>query len=74
MECPFCCRVYKIKTYFDRHVISCKLLQKSSKERCDDEETQQDTPNIRELYDIILEMNNTIRNLQFCEHILFSGF
>ncbi len=64
MNCPHCTKPYKIKTYYDRHVSICGLLHKSPKERAYDEEIQQDTPNIRQLYDMIIEMNHTINHLQ----------
>lgn len=63
-SCNHCGREYKIKTYYTRHIATCKLLNKSSKDLRDDEEYMADTPNIRDLYDIILEMNSQIKSLQ----------
>jgi len=64
MQCPHCSKKYQIKLYYDRHVVACELLNKTKRERDNDMEIAQDTPNVRELYDIILEMNHTIQNLQ----------
>ena len=47
-----------------RHVATCKILNKTSKELREDEERMADTPNIRDLYDIILEMNTQITALK----------
>ena len=63
-SCQHCGREYKIKTYFTRHVATCQILNKTSKELRDDEECMADTPNIRDLYDIILEMNTQITTLK----------
>lgn len=63
-SCQHCGRVYKIKTYYTRHVATCQILNKTSKEMRDDEECMADTPNIRDLYDIILEMNSQITTLK----------
>lgn len=63
-SCQHCGREYKIKTYFARHVATCKILNKTSKELREDEERMADTPNIRDIYDIILEMNTQIKSLQ----------
>ena len=73
MQCPHCAKSYKIKTYYDRHVSMCGLLQQSSKERAYDEEICQDTPTIRELYDMVMEMNHTIHHLKTKISILESG-
>jgi hypothetical protein len=64
MQCKFCNREYKIKTYYNRHVITCELLSKTSKERRDIQECSADTPDIRSLYDIVLEMNKQIQDLR----------
>ena len=63
-SCQHCGREYKIKSYYNRHITTCKILHKTSKELRDDEEYLADTPKIRELYDIILEMNTQIKTLQ----------
>ena len=63
-SCQHCTRVYKIKTYYTRHIATCQILNKTSKELRDDEECMADTPNIRKLYDIILEMNTQIMTLK----------
>lgn len=64
MRCKYCDREYKIKVYYNRHVISCQLLHRSGKELRDFEECMADTPDIRGLYDIVLEMNAQIQQLQ----------
>lgn len=63
-SCQHCGREYKIKTYYTRHITACKILNKTSKELRDDEEYLADTPKIRELYDIILEMNTQLITLK----------
>jgi len=64
MQCKFCKREYKIKTYYNRHIIACELLCKSSKELRNDQECMADTPDIRSLYDIVLEMNIQLQSLR----------
>lgn len=64
MECRYCGREYKIKSYYNRHVISCQLLHTSSKDLRDFEECMADTPNIRNLYEIVLEMNTQLKQLR----------
>lgn len=64
MECQYCGREYKIKSYFNRHVISCQMLHTSSKDLRDFEECMADTPNIRNLYEIVLELNTQVKQLQ----------
>lgn len=63
-SCKHCGREYKIKSYYTRHITTCQILNKTGKELRDDEEYLADTPKIRELYDIILEMNTQIKALQ----------
>lgn len=63
-SCQHCGREYKIKSYYTRHITTCQLMHKTSKELRDDEEYLADTPKIRQLYDIILEMNAQIKTLQ----------
>lgn len=62
--CQHCCRQYKIKTYYNRHIAACQILNKTSKELREDEEYMADTPDIRKMYDIILEMNTQIMTLK----------
>ena len=54
--CVHCQRNYHRKLYFDRHVIACQYLSKAPKERVVETEELADTPSVRELYTIILEL------------------
>ena len=62
--CNNCGREYKILSYYKRHQATCDIIKKTGKELRDDEEVLADTPNIRKLYDIILEMNMKIKTLE----------
>ena len=64
MQCKYCNRKYKIKTYYDRHILACEIMSKTTKERLQDEECMADTPNIRKVYDIVLEMNKQLQELR----------
>ena len=64
MQCKHCSRQYKIKIYYDRHILACGLLHKTSKERHDSEEIHQDTPDTRTLYDMVLELSMQVQKLQ----------
>ena len=54
--CQHCGREYSRKYYFTRHEAACGILTKTSKERALDEEELNDTPTVRQLYDIILAL------------------
>jgi len=54
--CSYCLRNYQRKTYFDRHVIACQYLAKSKRERVLEIEESADTPTVRDLYGIIMEL------------------
>ena len=54
--CLSCQRSYQRKIYFDRHVIVCEFLSKSKRERTLESEELEDTPSVRQLYSIILEL------------------
>ncbi len=54
--CSHCLRNYQRKTYFDRHVIACQYLSKTKRERVLEIEESADTPSVRELYAIIMEL------------------
>lgn len=62
--CLHCQRNYQRKTYFDRHVIACQFLSKSKKERVLESEELADTPTVRELYSIILELATQCKYLE----------
>ena len=55
-KCSFCGRGYQRKLYYSRHVAICELMCKSIKERQLENQERDDTPNVRALYDVILEM------------------
>jgi len=54
--CPHCHRRYQRKTYFERHTVVCDILTKSKKERKVESEEQADTPTLRDLYRVIMEL------------------
>lgn len=55
-KCGFCGRGYQRKIYYSRHVAICELMCKSTKERRLENQECDDTPSLRNLYDVILEM------------------
>jgi len=55
-HCPHCQRSYQRKIYYDRHVAVCEILCKSKKERVLEVEEQSDTPTMRDLYKVVMEM------------------
>ena len=55
-KCSFCGRGYQRKIYYSRHVAICELMCKSIKERQLENQERDDTPSVRALYDVILEM------------------
>jgi hypothetical protein len=55
-KCGYCSKSFTRKSYYDRHVLVCELLIKSTKERNLATEENQDTPTVRKLYEIIMEM------------------
>lgn len=50
--CKYCFREYRRKTYFDRHILVCEIVSKKTIEK----EEEADTPSVRKLYEIILEL------------------
>ena len=62
--CLFCYRKYQRKHYFDRHVIACEYLSKSKREKTIESEELEDTPSVRELYTIILELASKCNQLE----------
>lgn len=54
--CATCHRIYHRKSYYSRHVLLCEIMNKSVKERQLENEERSDTPTVRGLYEIILEL------------------
>lgn len=54
--CGTCHRIYHRKSYYSRHVLLCEIMNKSVKERQLENEERDDTPTVRGLYEIILEL------------------
>jgi hypothetical protein len=63
-ECHFCSKKFTRKIYYDRHILVCELLCKTSKERSLDAEETEDIPTIRKLYNIIMEMSIKYKKLE----------
>ena len=55
-ECPHCALSYKRKLYYKRHILLCEILSKTKKEREQEIEEHADTPSLRKMYDLLLEM------------------
>ena len=64
MECCFCSKKFTRKTYYDRHILICELLSKSKKERNVEMEEHKDTPTVRKLYEIIMEMSIKYKKME----------
>lgn len=62
--CGSCRRGYQRKIYYNRHVAICELMCKSVKERRLENEEEDDTPNVRVLYDVILELVNKMSQME----------
>lgn len=52
--CPCCFKEYKLKCYYDRHILACSLLSKSANERSAEDELVQDLPTQSQLYELLL--------------------
>jgi hypothetical protein len=61
-HCPHCQRSYQRKVYFERHVALCEILSKSKKERTLESQEEADTPSVRDLYRVVMEL--TLRYTQ----------
>ena len=61
--CELCGRSYTRKPYYERHVLCCKVLQKSSRERQLENEELEDTPTIRELYVMMQEFGKKFEEI-----------
>ena len=55
-HCPHCQRPYQRKVYFDRHVSLCEILSKSKRDRNLEMEECMDTPTMRDLYKVVMEL------------------
>ena len=62
--CPHCRRNYQRKLYYDRHVGLCEFLCKSKQQRKLDIEEQTDTPTVRELYMVVMELVRKNKQLE----------
>ena len=63
-SCPCCMRKYVVKTYFDRHVAACELVHQTKKERKQDIEALADTPDHRQLYEMVLALATKNKELE----------
>ena len=54
--CKHCQRGYKRKLYYDRHVLACQMLSKDPKTLKQEAQERADTPTVRQLYDLVLEL------------------
>ena len=62
-KCDHCARLYTRKHYYDRHIICCNILQKTSRERKLENEEKDDTPTLRELYVMIQEFGKKYKEI-----------
>ena len=62
--CESCHRGYQRKTYYNRHVLLCEIMRKSVKERQLENEERADTPTVRALYEVILELANKMTAME----------
>ena len=58
-KCEHCSRYFTRKTYFDKHVLCCKVLTTSRREAKLECEELKDTPNLRELYLLVQNLTLT---------------
>ena len=69
-SCPCCSREYQRKIYFDRHVNVCKILSQTKRDRKIDIEECDDTPSLRNLYMVVMELANKNKLLEQKIHYL----
>jgi len=62
--CATCHRIYHRKSYYSRHVLLCDIMNKSVKERQLENEERADTPTVRGLYEIILELTKKMNVME----------
>ena len=64
-KCTCCNRAYHRKTYYDKHILLCHLMAtKSIDDMKKADEELADTPDVRVLYEIILEMNAKMTKME----------
>ena len=63
-KCGFCGRDYQRKVYFSRHIAICELMCKSVKELRLENQELDDTPSLRALYDVVLEMASKMSSME----------
>ena len=61
--CGICNRSYQRKNYYNRHILVCEIISKSVKERRLENEEQRDTPSVRILYEVILDLTSKITKM-----------
>lgn len=54
--CKYCDRKYKSKNYLNRHILVCEILSKTQDERKQEEAERADTPTLRKMYELLMEM------------------
>jgi len=62
--CPYCQRSYSRKIYFERHIGICEFLSKSKKAQNVDIEERKDTPTVRDLYMVVMELVKKNKQLE----------
>lgn len=63
-KCVYCERKYKRKIYYDRHVLLCKVLSLTSSEREIENQENDDTPLMRDMYLMIQELSYKYEKVQ----------
>ena len=54
--CKYCGKTYQRSSYLTRHQLTCQFLSKTPNQLRLETEEREDTPSIRQLYEIIMEM------------------
>lgn len=54
--CKYCGKTYRRSSYLTKHQLTCEFLSKTPKELRLETEEREDTPSVRQLYEIIMEM------------------
>ena len=62
--CPCCSRTYQRKIYYDRHYNVCQLLAQTKRTRELNLEESSDTPSLRDLYLVVMEMTAKYNKLE----------
>lgn len=62
--CTNCHRGYQRKNYYNRHVALCEIMSKSVKERQLENEEHADTPTVRALYEVIMELTTKMSKME----------